>query len=161
MLFMAASNSVTSVLITDEIIQSLEKFAELAPLHNPPNLKGIYALKSLVPGIPQVAVFDTAFHHTMPMHAFMYAIPYALYKKYAIRRYGFHGTSHRYVSNRACEILKVDPKQTKIITCHLGNGASACEMEQFEIVVHAGAAKTNSTPLLQVSVDFNGLLFEN
>jgi acetate kinase len=118
-----------SVLITEEIIHELEKFVELAPLHNPPNLKGIYALKSLVPGIPQVAVFDTAFHHTMPMHAFMYAIPYALYKKYAIRRYGFHGTSHRYVSNRACEILNVDPKQTKIITCHLGNGASACAVK--------------------------------
>jgi acetate kinase len=118
-----------SVLITDEVIQVLEKFIELAPLHNPPNLKGIYALKSLIPGIPQVAVFDTAFHHTMPQHAFMYAIPYALYKKYAIRRYGFHGTSHRYVSNRACEILNVDPKQTKIITCHLGNGASACAIK--------------------------------
>ena len=123
-----------SVLITEEVIQVLEKFVELAPLHNPPNLKGIYALKSLVPGIPQVAVFDTAFHHTMPMHAFMYAIPYALYKKYAIRRYGFHGTSHRYVSNRACEILNVDPKQTKIITCHLGNGASACAVKNGESV---------------------------
>jgi len=107
----------------------LEKFIELAPLHNPPNLKGIYALKSLVPGIPQVAVFDTAFHHTMPMHAFMYAIPYALYKKYAIRRYGFHGTSHRYVSNRACEILNINPKHAKVITCHLGNGASACAVK--------------------------------
>jgi acetate kinase len=118
-----------SVLITEEVIQVLEKFIELAPLHNPPNLKGIYALKSLVPGIPQVAVFDTAFHHTMPMHAFMYAIPYALYKKYAIRRYGFHGTSHRYVSNRACEILNIDPKHAKVITCHLGNGASACAVK--------------------------------
>jgi len=123
-----------SVLITDEVIQVLEKFIELAPLHNPPNLKGIYALQSLVPGIPQVAVFDTAFHHTMPQHAFMYAIPYALYKKYAIRRYGFHGTSHRYVSNRACEILNVDPKQTKIITCHLGNGASACAVKNGESI---------------------------
>lgn len=123
-----------SVLITDEVIQGLEKFIELAPLHNPPNLKGIYALQSLVPGIPQVAVFDTAFHHTMPQHAFMYAIPYALYKKYAIRRYGFHGTSHRYVSNRACEILNVDPKQTKIITCHLGNGASACAVKNGESI---------------------------
>jgi acetate kinase len=123
-----------SVLITEEVTQVLEKFIELAPLHNPPNLKGIYALQSLVPGIPQVAVFDTAFHHTMPQHAFMYAIPYALYKKYAIRRYGFHGTSHRYVSNRACEILNVDPKQTKIITCHLGNGASACAIKNGESI---------------------------
>jgi len=118
-----------SVLITDEVIQALEKFSELAPLHNPPNLKGIYAIKALVPDIPQVAVFDTAFHHTMPQHAFMYAIPYALYKKYGIRRYGFHGTSHRYVSTRACEILGVDPKSVKVITCHLGNGASACAIK--------------------------------
>jgi len=123
-----------SVLITDEVIQTLEKFIELAPLHNPPNLKGIYAIKALIPDIPQVAVFDTAFHHTMPQHAFMYAIPYALYKKYGIRRYGFHGTSHRYVSNRACEILGVDPKTVKVITCHLGNGASACAIKYGESV---------------------------
>ena len=118
-----------SVLLSDETIAALEKYNELAPLHNPPNLKGIYAIKSLIPEIPQVAVFDTAFHHTMPQHAFMYAIPYALYKKYGIRRYGFHGTSHRYVSNRACEILGVDPKTVKVITCHLGNGASACAVK--------------------------------
>jgi len=123
-----------SVLITDEVIQTLEKFIELAPLHNPPNLKGIYAIKSLIPAIPQVAVFDTAFHHTMPQYAFMYAIPYALYKKYGIRRYGFHGTSHRYVSNRACEILGVDPKTVKVITCHLGNGASACAIKYGESI---------------------------
>ena len=123
-----------SVLITDEVVQTLEKFIELAPLHNPPNLKGIYAIKALIPEIPHVAVFDTAFHHTMPQHAFMYAIPYALYKKYGIRRYGFHGTSHRYVSNRACEILGVDPKTVKVITCHLGNGASACAIKYGESV---------------------------
>ncbi|HZK95415.1 MAG TPA: acetate kinase [Prolixibacteraceae bacterium] len=123
-----------SVLITDEVVQTLEKFIELAPLHNPPNLKGIYAIKALIPEIPQVAVFDTAFHHTMPQHAFMYAIPYALYKKYGIRRYGFHGTSHRYVSNRACEILGVEPKTVKVITCHLGNGASACAIKYGESV---------------------------
>jgi len=116
------------------VVQTLEKFIELAPLHNPPNLKGIYAIKSLIPDIPQVAVFDTAFHHTMPQHAFMYAIPYALYKKYGIRRYGFHGTSHRYVSNRACEILGVDPTTVKVITCHLGNGASACAIKYGESV---------------------------
>jgi len=121
-----------SVLITEEVIQTLEKFIELAPLHNPPNLKGIYAIKALIPDIPQVAVFDTAFHHTMPQHAFMYAIPFALYKKYGIRRYGFHGTSHRYVSNRACEILGVEPKSVKVITCHLGNGASACAIKYGE-----------------------------
>lgn len=123
-----------SVLITDEVIQTLEKFIELAPLHNPPNLKGIYAIKSILPSIPQVAVFDTAFHHTMPPHAFMYAIPHALYKKYGIRRYGFHGTSHRYVSKRACDILGVDPKQVKVITCHLGNGASACAVKYGESI---------------------------
>ncbi|MCX6239955.1 MAG: acetate kinase [Bacteroidia bacterium] len=123
-----------SVLITEEVILTLEKFSELAPLHNPPNLKGIYAVKSLIPDIPQVAVFDTAFHHTMPQHAFMYAIPYALYKKYGIRRYGFHGTSHKYVSNKACEILGVDPKTVKVITCHLGNGASACAIKYGESI---------------------------
>ena len=123
-----------SVLITDKVIQTLEKFIELAPLHNPPNLKGIYALKALIPEIKQVAVFDTAFHHTMPQHAFMYAIPHALYKKYGIRRYGFHGTSHRYVSKRACEILGVDPKEVKVITCHLGNGASACAVKYGESI---------------------------
>ena len=123
-----------SVLINDEVVQALEKFNELAPLHNPPNLKGIYALKSLIPDITQVAVFDTAFHHTMPQHAFMYAIPHALYKKYGIRRYGFHGTSHRYVSNRACEILGVSPKSVKVITCHLGNGASACAIKYGESI---------------------------
>ena len=118
-----------SVLITDDVIQKLEKFIELAPLHNPPNLKGICALKALVPDVPQVAVFDTAFHHTIPQHSFMYAIPYALYKKYGIRRYGFHGTSHKYVSKRACEILGIDLLSSKIITCHLGNGASACAIK--------------------------------
>ena len=123
-----------SVLITDEVIVTLEKFSELAPLHNPPNLKGIYAVKALIPDIPQVAVFDTAFHHTMPQHAFMYAIPFALYKKYGIRRYGFHGTSHKYVSNKACEILGVDPKTVKVITCHLGNGGSACAIKYGESV---------------------------
>ena len=123
-----------SVLITDEVIETLEKFIELAPLHNPPNLKGIYALKALVPNVPQVAVFDTAFHHTMPQHAFMYAIPYALYKKYGIRRYGFHGTSHKYVSNRACEILGIDAESSKIITLHLGNGASACAIKNGKSV---------------------------
>ena len=123
-----------SVLLSDEAITALEKFNELAPLHNPPNLKGIYAIKSLIPDVPQVAVFDTAFHHTMPKHAFMYALPYALYKKYGIRRYGFHGTSHRYVSNRACEILGISPKEIKVITCHLGNGSSACAIKYGDSV---------------------------
>ncbi len=114
----------SSVLITNEVIAALEKCIDLAPLHNPPNLKGIEAISELIPDTVQVGVFDTAFHQTMPKHAYMYAIPYSLYQKYSIRRYGFHGTSHRYVSLRACEILNVDYKSQKIITCHLGNGAS-------------------------------------
>lgn len=113
-----------SVLITDKVINALEVSTELAPLHNPPNLKGIYAMQHLLPLVKQVGVFDTAFHQTMPEHVYLYAIPYILYEKYKIRRYGFHGTSHKYVSQRACEILGVDIKTQKIITCHLGNGAS-------------------------------------
>lgn len=113
-----------SVFITEEVIDALEECVDLAPLHNPPNLKGIYAMKELLPEVPQVGVFDTAFHQTMPPKAYLYGIPYSLYEKYKIRRYGFHGTSHKYVSRRACEILGLDYDQQKIITCHLGNGAS-------------------------------------
>ncbi len=113
-----------SVFINKEVIKVLEKNIELAPLHNPANLKGIYALKNLLPEVPQVAVFDTAFHQSMKPHVFMYGIPYSLYKKYKIRRYGFHGTSHRYVSSRVCEILNKKSDNIKIISCHLGNGAS-------------------------------------
>jgi acetate kinase len=119
----------SSALLTEEVIGEIEKCIDLAPLHNPPNLKGIYAIQSLIPNALQVGVFDTAFHQTMPQHSFMYAIPFALYKKYGIRRYGFHGTSHGYVANRACEILGVDIKKTNIITCHLGNGASVCAIK--------------------------------
>ncbi len=109
----------------DEVtIKGVEECSDLAPLHNPANLKGIYALKNLLPDVPQVGVFDTSFHQTMPDYSFMYALPYSLYKKYGIRRYGFHGTSHSYVSKRACELLKVDYNSKKMITCHLGNGAS-------------------------------------
>ncbi len=114
----------TSVFISDEVVKEIENCIDLAPLHNPPNLKGIYAMKALLPNVPQVAVFDTAFHQTMPQFAYMYAIPYSLYKKYGIRRYGFHGTSHRYISQRACEILNVNFNKHRLITCHLGNGAS-------------------------------------
>ncbi len=113
-----------SVYINDEVIKVLEKNVELAPLHNPANLKGIYALRELLPDVPQVAVFDTAFHQSMDPCVYMYGIPYSLYKKYKIRRYGFHGTSHRYVSARAAEILNQDYNKLKIISCHLGNGAS-------------------------------------
>jgi acetate kinase len=113
-----------SVLITQEVQTEVERFCEIAPLHNPANLKGINAIKMLIPDIPQVAVFDTAFHQTLPPYAYMYAIPYSLYKKYGIRKYGFHGTSHYYISKRACEVLKTDIKTQRIITIHLGNGAS-------------------------------------
>jgi acetate kinase len=113
-----------SCYLDDVTIKGVEDCSDLAPLHNPANLKGIYAMKNLLPDIPQVGVFDTSFHQTMPDYSFMYALPYSLYKKYGIRRYGFHGTSHSYVSKRACEILNVDYSGKKIITCHLGNGAS-------------------------------------
>ncbi len=113
-----------SVVITPEVKEMIIKCIELAPLHNPANLKGIEAIEQSLPAVPQVAVFDTAFHQTMPDEAYMYALPYELYEKYAIRRYGFHGTSHRYVSARVCEYLGVDPANTKIITAHIGNGGS-------------------------------------
>lgn len=113
-----------SVLITPEVVAKMEEVADLAPLHNPPNLKGIYAMQNLLPQVLQVGVFDTAYHQTMPDYSFMYAIPYSLYKKYGIRRYGFHGTSHRYVSQKACEFLGLEYESQKIISCHLGNGAS-------------------------------------
>ncbi len=124
----------SSVLITDEVVKKMEECIDLAPLHNPPNLKGIAAIKKILPNIPQVGVFDTAFHQTMPDYAYMYAIPYELYEKYSIRRYGFHGTSHRYVSQRACEILNLDFKKQKIITCHLGNGASIAAVDHGKSV---------------------------
>lgn len=114
----------SSVLIDDEVISKIEECIEIAPLHNPPNLAGINAIKELLPNVPQVGVFDTAFHQTMEPHAYLYAIPYSLYTKYGIRRYGFHGTSHRYVSRRACEFLGLDYDHSKLITCHIGNGAS-------------------------------------
>jgi acetate kinase len=113
-----------SCFLDDITIKGVEDCSDLAPLHNPANLKGIYAMRNLLPAVPQVGVFDTSFHQSMPDYSFMYALPYSLYKKYGIRRYGFHGTSHSYVSKRACEILKVDYNTQKIITCHLGNGAS-------------------------------------
>jgi acetate kinase len=118
-----------SVYIDEQVIQKIEEFSNLAPLHNPANLKGIYAMQSLLPQTPQVATFDTAFHQTMPEYAYMYAIPYSLYKKYGIRRYGFHGTSHHYVSKRVCDILGEDINQKKIVTCHLGNGASVAAIK--------------------------------
>ena len=114
----------SSVLINKEVLNEIVECSALAPLHNPANLKGIDAMEALIPGIPQVAVFDTAFHQTMPAQAYMYGLPYGLYKKYGVRRYGFHGTSHRYVSKRACDILGVKYEDQKIITAHVGNGGS-------------------------------------
>ena len=114
----------SSVIINDEVIDKIKECIDLAPLHNPANLSGIEAVNKLMPEIPQIAVFDTAFHQTMPDYAFRYALPYSLYEKYMIRRYGFHGTSHRYVSERACEFLGLPYEKQRIITCHIGNGAS-------------------------------------
>jgi len=122
----------SSVLIDDKVEAAIEAASELAPLHNPPNLIGIRACKQQMPGVPQVAVFDTAFHQTMPPKAFLYAIDYALYEKHKIRRYGFHGTSHMYVSQQAAELLGKPIEDLKIVTCHLGNGASVCAIDGGE-----------------------------
>jgi acetate kinase len=113
-----------SVYIDQAVFNEIEKYCDLAPLHNPANLKGIVAMSTLIPEIRQVAVFDTSFHQTMPDFAYMYGIPYSLYTKYGIRRYGYHGTSHRFVAKKACDFLGVDIARQKIISCHLGNGAS-------------------------------------
>ncbi len=118
-----------SVVIDGEVLAAIEENIELAPLHNPANLTGIREAERLIPGLPQVAVFDTAFHQTMPPTAYMYGLPRELYEKHRIRRYGFHGTSHRYVASRALEILGRRPENTNIITCHLGNGASITAIE--------------------------------
>ena len=123
-----------SVIIDGAVIAAIEQCCCLAPLHNPPNLIGINACKALMPGLKQVAVFDTAFHQTMPEKAYLYAIPYELYEKHRIRRYGFHGTSHKFVSGRAAEMLGRDKSQLKIITCHLGNGASVAAVDRGKVV---------------------------
>lgn len=113
-----------SVKLDKEVLDAFTACNDLAPLHNPANLKGVNAVTAILPNVPQVGVFDTAFHQTMPDYAYMYAIPYELYEKYGVRRYGFHGTSHRYVSQRVCDFLGIKPEGTKIITCHVGNGGS-------------------------------------
>lgn len=120
----AGEKYASSVLITPDVINALEECVDLAPLHNPPNLSGIDACKALMPHTPMVGVFDTAFHQTMPPESYIYAIPYEYYEKYGIRRYGFHGTSHKYVAEKAAEMLGKDINKLKLITCHLGNGAS-------------------------------------
>jgi acetate kinase len=119
----------TSVAINKEVIEALVECIDLAPLHNPPNLEGIYAINKLLPEVPQVAVFDTAYHQTMSEQAYLYGIPYSLYEKYKVRRYGFHGSSHRFVAQRAAEILGKKLEDLKIISCHLGNGASVCAIK--------------------------------
>lgn len=119
----------SSVIITEEVEEAMKECIELAPLHNPANLLGIDACRELMPHAPQVGVFDTAFHQTMPREAFMYAIPQEYYKKYGVRKYGFHGTSHKYVSQRVADMLGKSIEDTKIIVCHLGNGASVCAVD--------------------------------
>ena len=116
----------SSVVINDTVLADVELCSDLAPLHNPANVIGIKACQELMPGTPMVGVFDTAFHQTMPKHAFMYGIPYEYYEKYGVRKYGFHGTSHRFVSKRVCEFLGQDLLTTKTVVCHLGNGSSIC-----------------------------------
>lgn len=123
-----------SVVLNDEVLKTFEACIDLAPLHNPANLKGVKAVSELMPGLQQVGVFDTAFHQTMPAHSYLYAIPYDLYEKYGVRRYGFHGTSHRYVSQRVCEFLGVDYNTKRIITCHIGNGGSVAAVENGKCV---------------------------
>ena len=123
-----------SVFIDESVLDEIDKYCDLAPLHNPANLKGIIAMRTLIPGIRQVAVFDTSFHQTMPDYAYMYGIPYSLYTKYGIRRYGFHGTSHRFVAKKACDFLGVDITKQRIISCHLGNGASVTAISKGKSV---------------------------
>ena len=123
-----------SVLIDDAVIAAVEECCDLGPLHNPANLKGIYAVQKLLPEVPQVAVFDTAFHQTMPEHAYLYPLPYEYFEKYGIRRYGFHGTSHRYVSKRVCEFLNIPVEGSRIITCHIGNGGSIAAVKDGKCI---------------------------
>ena len=123
-----------STLLTDEVLEVFEACNDLAPLHNPANLKGVNAVKEVAPDMPQVGVFDTAFHQTMPDYAYMYALPYELYENYGVRRYGFHGTSHRYITKRALEMLNMPAEGSKIITCHIGNGASIAAVKDGKSV---------------------------
>ncbi|MBR5890421.1 MAG: acetate kinase [Bacteroidaceae bacterium] len=123
-----------SVLLDDEVMETFIACTDLAPLHNPANIKGVNAVKDIAPDMPQVGVFDTSFHQTLPDYAYMYAVPYELYENYGVRRYGFHGTSHRYISKRVCEILGVNPEEQKIITCHIGNGGSIAAVKNGKCV---------------------------
>lgn len=118
-----------SVLITDEVLADIEELSDLAPLHNPANVVGIKAFREVLPNVPAVAVFDTAFHQTMPESAFLYSLPYEYYEKFGIRKYGFHGTSHKYVTERAAELLGRPIESLSLLSCHLGNGASIAAVE--------------------------------
>ena len=124
----------STVIITEEVEEAMRKCSELAPLHNPANLMGIDAIKAVLPGVPNVGVFDTAFHQTMPASSYLYGLPHRLYTEYGVRRYGFHGTSHKYVSQRAAAMLGKDIADLKIITCHLGNGASIAAVDGGKVV---------------------------
>jgi acetate kinase len=119
----------SSVLINAEVMNMIQECIELAPLHNPHNIKGIIACRNLMKDVPQTAIFDTAFHHQMPDYSYMYGLPYILYKKYGVRRYGFHGSSHRYVADRAAELMQKPIEQLKLVTCHLGNGCSSAAVD--------------------------------
>ncbi|MEZ5082358.1 MAG: acetate kinase [Bacteroidales bacterium] len=151
-----------SVPITKEVIEAMERNIDLAPLHNPPNLEGIYAINKLLPHIPQTGVFDTAFHQTMPEHAFLYALPYRLNEQYKISRYGFHGTSHKYVAQKACELLKKNFNTSRLITCHLGNGSSIAAINNGNSVDTSMGLTPNEGLIMGTrtgDIDAGGLLF--
>ena len=139
----AGEKYASSVIITEDVMNALKECIELAPLHNPPNIMGIEAIQELLPGIVNVGVFDTAFHQTMPKESFIYPLPYEYYEKYGVRRYGFHGTSHRYVSQRAADMMGKDIKDLKLVTCHLGNGASVAAIKNGKSI----ATSMGFTPL--------------
>ena len=145
-----------SVIITDEVVNILKECIDLAPLHNPAGIIGIEACKKVMPGKPMVGVFDTAFHQTMPKERYIYPIPYEYYKKYGIRKYGFHGTSHMYVSHRLAEIVKKDIKDLKIVTCHLGQGSSICAVEYGRSVdTSMGLTPLGGIPMVTRSGDLD------
>ena len=150
-----------SVVITDEVIEAVEECNDLAPLHNPANLIGVDACKKCMPGVPMVGVFDTAFHQTMPKEAYMYALPYEYYEKYKVRRYGFHGTSHSFVSKRTAEFLGKDVKDMKIIVCHLGNGSSISAVKYGESIdTSMGLTPLEGVPMGTRSGDIDPAILE-
>ena len=151
----------SSVVITDEVIKAVEECNDLAPLHNPANLIGVDACKKCMPGVPMVGVFDTAFHQTMPKEAYMYALPYEYYEKYKVRRYGFHGTSHSFVSKRTAEFLGKDVKDMKIVVCHLGNGSSISAVKYGESIdTSMGLTPLEGVPMGTRSGDLDPAILE-